>query len=140
MDLKRFDLIEHTADVGVVAYGADIKQAFANVAYAMFSLLVDLNSVEELVKRKIEVQAEDMEVVLVTCLNELLYVFEVERLLFRRFEVDDLSDGSITLRCWGEPIDTNRHGFMTGIKAATYHMFEISEINGITSIRVFFDA
>lgn len=138
--MKRFDLIEHTADVGILAYGADLKQAFANAAYAMFSLLVDLGDVDELVKRKVEVQAEDMEVLLVACLNELLYMFEVERLLFKRFEVDDLSEGSITLRCWGEPIDTDRHSFMTGIKAATYHLFEIAEINGTTSIRVFFDA
>jgi SHS2 domain-containing protein len=35
---KSFKFIDHTADVGVIAYGAEIKQVFTNAALALFSL------------------------------------------------------------------------------------------------------
>ncbi|MCJ7808130.1 MAG: archease, partial [Dehalococcoidia bacterium] len=39
---KRFEIIDHTADVGIAAYGEDLKEAFANAAYALFSMMLDL--------------------------------------------------------------------------------------------------
>ena len=43
---KDFEIVNHTADVGIIAYGADIKQAFANAARALFSLITELDNVE----------------------------------------------------------------------------------------------
>ena len=35
---KAFEVIDHTADIGIVAYGADIKQVFTNAALGLFQL------------------------------------------------------------------------------------------------------
>jgi SHS2 domain-containing protein len=137
--LKRFDIIEHTADTGVVAYGADLNEAFANVAWGMFSLMADLDAVEEQVCRHVEVEAEDCENLVVSWLNELLFLLDVERLVFRRFEVVELTDTALKARCYGEKLDTERHGLKGGIKAATYHMLRVARDNGGHSIRVIFD-
>jgi len=76
--VKKFDIIEHTADTGIVAYGTELKEAFANAAYAMFTLIADLEDVKEVVCRQIEVEAGDRESLVVSWLNELLYLFDVE--------------------------------------------------------------
>jgi len=127
---KRFEIIEHTADVGIAAYGSGLERAFANAAYALFSLMVDLKSVGTTLCREVEVTAENQEDLLVAWLNELLYLFEVESVLFRRFTVGELTESRLRSRCYGELIDPARHKIKMGIKAATYHMLRIQRENG----------
>ena len=43
---KEFEILNHTADVGIIAYGADMKEAFANAAKGLFSLITELDDVE----------------------------------------------------------------------------------------------
>ena len=43
--MKKFELIEHTADVGLVAYGKTLAEAFANAAYGLFSIIAELDTV-----------------------------------------------------------------------------------------------
>ena len=135
---KRFEIIEHTADIGIAAYGSDLKKAFANAAYALFSLMVDLKGVSDTICREVEVTAENQEDLLVAWLNELLYLFEVDNVLFRRFTVGELSETRLRSRCYGEAIDPMRHKIKMGVKAATYHMLKIEKGNGFR-VQVLFD-
>jgi len=137
--MKKFDIIEHTADVGIVAYGKELKEAFANAAYAMFTLIADLDDVKEEVCRQIEVKAEDQESLLVSWLNELLYLLDVESIIFKRFEITELDENSLKAEGYGEPIDLERHSLKAGVKAATYHMLRITK-EDVYSIRVIFDS
>lgn len=136
---RSFEVFDHTADIGIVAYGSDIKELFANAALGLFSLMVDMGSLKEDVERDVELSAVDSEALLVEWLNELIYIFDVERLAFKRFEIDELSDNSIKAKCFGEKIDPQRHRVMREIKAATYHMLQISKQNGYYSARIIFD-
>ncbi|MBU3933351.1 MAG: archease, partial [Candidatus Omnitrophica bacterium] len=43
--MKRYEIIDHTADIGLRAYGKDLKQLFTNAAYGMFDILADLKKV-----------------------------------------------------------------------------------------------
>ncbi|PIU56057.1 MAG: protein archease, partial [Chloroflexi bacterium CG07_land_8_20_14_0_80_51_10] len=36
--MQNFEIIDHTADVGIVAYGDSVEEVFINAAYGMFSL------------------------------------------------------------------------------------------------------
>jgi SHS2 domain-containing protein len=136
--VKDFELIEHTADVGIMAYGADVKEAFANAARGMFSLIVEVGSVRETEYRDIEVTAPDEESLLVTWLNELIYLFDAENMLFSRFDITELDTTRLKARVYGEPVDNARHRLKTGIKAATYHMVEVDRSEG-GRVRVLFD-
>lgn len=137
--MKRFDIIDHTADTGIVAYGTDLKEAFANAAYAMFSLIADLGSVKEETCRTIAVEAADRESLVVAWLNELLYLFDVERIVFKRFDITELADTSLKAEGYGEEMDESRHSLRVGVKAATYHMLRVTKDSGCYSIRVIFD-
>ena len=136
--VKDFELIEHTADVGIMAYGADIREAFINTARGMFSLIVEPGSIKEVEHRDIEVTAPDVESLLVTWLNELIYLFDAETMLFSRFDITEFGDARLKARAYGEPVNETRHKLITGIKAATYHMVEVDRSQG-SRVRVLFD-
>ena len=135
---KEFEIINHTADVGIIAYGADINQAFANAARALFSLITELDSVEEVLHRDIELTAPDQESLLVNWLNELIYLFDTENIIFKRFEITQLNNTRLRARSYGEKVNHSKHTLKIGVKAATYHMLKIDKGDGYKA-QVLFD-
>ncbi len=138
-DQPPFEVFDHTADVGLVARGGTLAEAFANAAAGMFSLMVDLERVEEKVERAVEVEADDLEGLLVAWLAELLFINEVDGLVFRRFDVDELSDRRLRARIYGEPLDLERHEPALMIKAVTRHQLAAACDDSGCHVRVIFD-
>ncbi len=136
--MNDFEIIDHTADVGIIAYGADLEQAFANAARALFSLITELENVEEVLHRDIKLTATDQESLLVAWLNELIYLFDVENIIFKRFDIIQLSNTQLKARIYGEKVDSAKHKLKTGVKAATYHMLRVDKANGC-KVQVLFD-
>lgn len=135
--MKRFELIEHTADMGLAAYGKTLAEAFANAAYGMFSIIAELDAVKEVETRRVEISEEDMEGLLFEWLNSLLYYFDVEMLLFKRFDIIEFGEGRLVAECHGEKYDPSRHRLKTGVKSATYHMLEVDREKN--RVQVIFD-
>ena len=135
---RDFEIIDHTADVGIVAYGANIAEAFANAGRGLFSLITDPDDIDETEYRDIEVTAPDRESLLVAWLNELIYLFDAESMLFRRFDISDLGATRLRATVYGEVADSSRHRLKAGVKAATYHMLEVDGSDG-GRVRVLFD-
>ena len=137
--VKPFEVIDHTADIGIVVYGADLKQVFANAALGLFNLMADLDGLKENVKHEVGLSSEDTEVLLVEWLNELIYIFEVEHILFKRFEINELSNNSLKATCFGEKINPKQHRIKREIKAATYHMLHLNKDDGNYKVQIIFD-
>jgi SHS2 domain-containing protein len=135
--VKRFRFIEHTADVGLVAYGRTLAEAFANAAYGLFSIIAELKTVKETESRQLELSEEDLEALLFEWLNRLIYFFDVEMLLFKRFEVRDFDGHGLKATCYGEKYDPSRHQIKTGVKSATYHMLKVDREKN--QVQVIFD-
>lgn len=125
MQKRGFELIEHTADTGVAACGNSLPEAFANAAAGMFSIITDISRVEELEHRDVEVSAPDMETLLFNWLNELLFIFDVDHMLFSRFEVIELGDNHLKAVCCGEKYNPQKHDLYKGVKSATMHMIKV---------------
>ena len=136
--VKDFEIVNHTADVGIIAYGADMSQAFANAARALFSLITELDDVAEVLYRDTELTAADEESLLVEWLNELIFLFDVENIIFKRFDITQLNNTQLKARSYGEKVDSAKHKLKTGVKAATYHMLEINKGDGC-KVQVLFD-
>jgi SHS2 domain-containing protein len=135
---KDFEIINHTADVGIIAYGTDMSQAFANAARALFSLITELDDVAEVIHRDIELTATDEESLLVEWLNELVYQFDTEGILFKRFGIIQLNNTHLKARGYGEELDKSKHKIKIGVKAATYHMLKVDKGDGCR-VQVLFD-
>ena len=137
--MPAFEIIDHTADIGIRAFGRDEKTAFENAAAGMFSLITDLEDVEELNEYPIEVESEDRETLLVEWLNELLYVYESSEVLLRSFRITDMEETRLRGIALGEPVDRSRHRLKTDIKAATYYMLRVQQTQEDWQAEVIFD-
>lgn len=124
---KPFEIMEHTADVGIVGYGEDLKEVFKNTAIGMFSLIADLDTISNTIKAEVEVEAEDVEGLMVAWLNELIYLFEIKGAIFKEFDILRLGEGKLKALACGEKIDPLKHKINAEIKAATYHLLKIEK-------------
>ncbi len=122
-----YEQFEHTADIGVRANGKDLEEAFAEAAKGLFSVMTDIEKVDSVGEYHIEMSARDHEELLVDFLSELVYLFEVESLLFSEFEVDIKSNDEKTLlvKARGERIDHDKHELKKAVKAVSYHDIKV---------------
>jgi SHS2 domain-containing protein len=136
---RPFEILEHPADVGFLAYGATLEELFANSALAMISLACDLEGVRETEHRKIEASGEDVESLLYAWLAEILAVMDADRLVLRRVTVTFLDEGRVRGIVYGEPLNHDRHKTGVGIKAVTLHQFAVESVDDDWRARVFLD-
>lgn len=136
---RAFETFDHTADAGIVAYGVNMRQLFTNAAMGLFNLVADTSSIEHKLERQVEIQDSDSENLLVAWLNELIYLFDAEQLLFSDFEIESLSGNCLKATCFGEKFDPAKHRLKTGVKAATYHMLKITTDSNGYRTRIIFD-
>ena len=139
MAKKGFEIIDHTADVGVIAYGVDLKQLFSNAALALFSLVTEPESIRQELQRDVKIISEDKDSLLVEWLNELIYLFDAEHILFSRFDIERLTNDGLKASCYGENVDPLRHKIRIGVKAATYHMLKIDKDSNGYRVQIIFD-
>lgn len=126
---KGFKVLEHTADEYLMAYGANLEEAFESAALAMFEVMTDTETVEPKEEEPIEVEAEDEASLLYAWLEMLLIKFDAEGKLYSKFKVSRIEvkgEGfSLKATVWGEPYDPDKHPSRTGVKAITYYRMEI---------------
>jgi SHS2 domain-containing protein len=125
--MKRFEILDHTADIGIIVYGEDLKSLFENAGEAFFHLITDLKKVRLRTERKIEIGGESLERLMVDWLNELLYLHDVENLLFKRFQVETVGEEGLKASVRGEFFQEGAHVIKTGVKAVTYHQLEVRQ-------------
>ena len=135
--MKRFRLIDHTADIGLIACGNNLAEAFANAAYGLFSIMVEINKVRQVKAQAMSVNAEDAESLLFNWLNHLIYIFDVQHFLFKRFDITEFDEHSLKATGWGEKYDPEKHQLKLGVKSATYHLLEVDRARN--RVQVIFD-
>ena len=126
----RFEVVEHTADVGIKAYGETLTEAFENAALGMFNIMTDPSRVGLQQDFEVIIEGEDLKTLLHEWLSQLLILSQVNGMLFGGFRVEmkPLPYG-MGLTGWaiGEPADPAKHVYKTEIKAVTHHMLEVRE-------------
>jgi len=136
---KRFEIIEHPADVGFIAYGATLGELLENAALAMFSVGCELQAIEERERREIRASGVDNEALLFDWLAEILAVADAEGLALRRAEVTRVVEGAAQGVVYGEKFDKARHSAGTYIKAVTYHQLSVKKTGAGWKATVYLD-
>ncbi len=134
----RYEVSSHTADVGIVAFGASREELFENAAFGMFDLMFDLSSLEPDTDSQLAVSGEDPAELLYRWLSELLFRFEVDETVWCRFDVSFAAEG-LNARVQG----TGTSGVeLRGapIKAVTFHGLQIEGYARGWAATVLFDA
>lgn len=138
-EVKPYEVLEHTADVGLAVYGSSLAEIFINAAKGMFSLMTALEKVEPVAEVPITIEAEDRETLLVEWLNELLYQLEVTNLFFAEFFINKLTATQLEAVAKGETINPDKHELKLQIKACTYHELKVEKLNSLWRAQVIFD-
>lgn len=137
--MKEYELIDHTADIGVKAFGKDFSEAFAHAAKAMFDIITDSSEIESKGRYQIDLSADDLEQLLVDWLDELLFLQGAENLVFGEFNVNvDEGECRLSATVSGEEFDKQKHNIGMEVKAVTYHMLKVHK-NETCFVQVLFD-
>jgi SHS2 domain-containing protein len=124
--MKTYELIDHTADVGMKAYGKTLSEAFQNVAKGMFDIITDNSEIESVGQYNLALEAPDLEQLLVDWLSELLYLNSARNQVFGFFIVDlDEKNKRLSAKIFGDKFDLSKHKIGAEIKAVTYHLLEV---------------
>jgi SHS2 domain-containing protein len=114
-----YELVDHTADIGVRLWAPTAEEVFEQAALALFSLVCDPLQIDDLETADVELEAEGMDLLLAAWLNELLFIFEARGLVLTQFDILELGERVLRARVTGEPMDPDRHIVCGGVKAAT---------------------
>ena len=106
---------------------------------AFFEAMVDLETIQERTERSIEIRAGALDDLMLNWLDEFLYLYETDALLFKRFQIQSIKENHIQARASGEILDPARHEIRAGIKAVTYHQLYVEERNGLWEAQVILD-
>ncbi len=122
-----YETFDHTADLGLRIRATDLDSLFAEAGIALFAAIVDdLETVRPERRLDIELAGNDREYLLFDWLNELLFRWDIEHVLFSRFQVRVRADG-LSGSAWGEPLDHSRHLLGHEVKAITYHRLRVEQ-------------
>ena len=139
MVTMRYEPLEHTADKGIKAYGSSLEELFENAAYGMFSLMADVEKYPPVESREIEAEASEHDSLLRTWLAELLYQFEVDRILFVGFHVDKVENGKVHSTVQGLPFSDDIEWLGPQVKAVTLHSLYVRRTDDRWEAQVIFD-
>ena len=129
-----------TADLTVEAWGETLEEAFACVAKAMFNSMTPIEGIKDDETRYFEVEGDDLGGLLFNFLDELLYIHEVELMVFSGFELAiDQGANRLNAVCSGERFEVGRHEQGIAIKAVTFHNMQIERDDTGWEIRVVLD-
>jgi len=142
--MKPYEIIEHTADVGIKANGATLKELFENAARGMFGIIGGGNTQQPanaLSQKNIQIKKEvdGLEELLVDWLSELLYIFNKDRIFFSDFKVLELNNSGISGEAFGHRVDLSKTTLQTEIKDCTFHGLKIEEHKSGFSCSIIFD-
>jgi SHS2 domain-containing protein len=136
--VPRFEILEHTADVGLRARGATPEEAFSGVAEGLATLLGGWFPGDG-TEQRVHVEGEDLESLLAAWVDELLYLHEVQDVVFGGFNVEHVSERALDARVRVTP-RRERELEGVGVKAATYHQLEVGrDGDGSWFARIYLD-
>ena len=132
-------LIDHTADICVRVFGNSLEEIFVGSSKAMMEIITDVEKVNPSKEILIKAQGENYEELLVKWLQEILYVHEVKKMVFKDFEIKIENGTKAVGKAYGEKIDVDRHEFYSNIKAVTYHNLKIISSKDKYRVDIVFD-
>ncbi|MDO5848490.1 MAG: archease [Methanobrevibacter sp.] len=139
---KPFEFFDVTADVGFVAYGKTMEESFENSGLAMFNVISNTDNISKSKELQFTISSEDEVSLLYDFLEELLFLHEVEFMLFSDFDVEiskEKDEYILDATVRGEEINWEIHERGCEVKAVTFHLMDVHEEDGIHKTKAILD-
>jgi len=124
-NMASWEHFSHGSDIGVRGIGSSLEEAFEQAAIALSAVVADVNSVEPRQIVEVRCDAPDLELLLVSWLNAIIYEMAVRRMLFSKFRIA-FAGSSLTGTLAGERVDPERHQVAVEAKGATVTALKVS--------------
>lgn len=134
-----YQIIDHTADLGISVRGPDVGGLFSNAARAMTELMVKGDLGDKRTLREVSVDSEDYPDLMVRWLGEVLYLFFAEKLITDTVEIKAIAPTQLEATIAMANFDPKRHRVLREIKAVTYHGISVRKANDEWEARIIFD-
>lgn len=164
---KSYEIIDHTADIGIRIRGKTLQELFINAAEGVVNLIAGVASpstslppqqrrragrtcfrMRRLARPKgryskvatpcpVNLNAVDREQLLVKWLQEILYLFEVKKAIPAGFKILKLSEKTLAAEVVFVPFDPKKLKYQ--IKAVTYHKLSVREAPDGWTAEIIFD-
>ncbi|TAJ43993.1 archease [Methanofollis fontis] len=129
--------VPHQADVKVHVEADTCGHLFSETARAMFCLMY-CRCEEGGVERRVSVTSTDRHSLMIDFLSELLFIAEVERLVFSSFDVT-VTDTALEAVARGERFDPAKHRGGMEIKGVSYSGLRIFRDGNLFCCEILFD-
>jgi len=136
---RPFEILEHTADVGVRAFGRTLPELYENAARGMLEVLCDPASVRPAEEEIVAVAGTDAVDLLVVWLHEILLRSDVQKRAFAQVRVSEVAEWRLTAALKGEPLDRSRHELRAEIKGVPYYGARVEKTASGWVAEVYFD-
>ncbi|TNM95593.1 hypothetical protein fugu_016676 [Takifugu bimaculatus] len=127
---KKYEYLDHTADVQIHSWGDTLEEAFEQCAMGMFGYMTDTETVKPL--DTVDMNSEGQKLVSMSSLSSVMplnYSLKSMCILFFSLKVMIWSPFFTTFLddCWGEEFSLEKHPQGTEVKAITYSAMQIHD-------------
>lgn len=139
---KKYEILEHTADLKIKACGKSLPQLFSHLLQGMFESISETETRKafskknkSIIERRINIRSSDQESLLVDFLSEALYLSDLNNEVYFEADFDKFEEKELSGIIKGIKIKR----FKEEIKAVTYHGLEVKKVNDLWEATVLFD-
>ena len=129
------------ADAAFEAYGDTLEELFETCALATFEVMVDTKHVKPEQKEEIQIKDLNLDDLLFDFISELVYLKDAHKVFFSKFDlhINKKEEYELDGTVWGEKIDYKKQEIRRDVKAITYHMLEVKEMDNGWRAQVILD-
>ncbi|MYK20333.1 archease [Candidatus Poribacteria bacterium] len=126
-NVKPYEYLEHTADMGLLVRGKNLSELLRNAARGIFETMAVVDTIDETESIEIQLTAESVEELFVAWLDELIFRHETAEIFFKQANIHRCSETEMSATVYGEPVNFDKHEVYTEIKSVTYHQLEVQQ-------------
>ncbi|MDQ3982637.1 MAG: archease [Actinomycetota bacterium] len=137
--MARFEILEHTADVGIKAEAVDLRGVFEQATLGLLDIVGAWAPTADSESVDLDIEAADAGALLVDWLGEVLYVHDSRDAVVTSLEMLEVTAAHAAGRLGIAPRDEAAYEGGTQVKAITYHRLAVERTPGGWSATVYVD-
>ena len=120
---------EVKSDFAFEVHSDTLTELFRGAGTAMMLAMVNVEELESDKTWEFEIKSENLELLLFDFLGELVFLKDVESILFKDYDIEITENNEYLLKCkaHGTAIDYEKNEILTDVKAVTMHKFVIEK-------------
>ncbi len=140
--MKKFRIIEHTADIAVEISAPTLETLFVHSADAWLTAVAEISGAEPDEEKLLSLSSTSLEVLLVDFLSELNYLLNTKKWLYLTTEEISIKKNSkynLAAKIKGTKLKNSVVKLKAEIKAVTFHQMNIEQTDKGFRTKIIFD-